>query len=306
MFQKTTFRRGFALVLVVGLLAASAPVLQAGDNVRLLPGPQLNLAGTTLEQPGNISAIAWSPWGDLVALEVPGQRILRLDDRLNLLETTGGFGFDEGSTRGASDLTVAGFEIWISDPQAGRVVRYDRWLAALTPFASYEEGSANASFERPVSSAQAPSGDLVLIEKDRLELLLLDPEGRLLERVAGFGESDRGLRNPSRVEIAPDGTIAVCDPGGNVLLLLDRFGSLLKELPWPMDGAGPLTVAFHGSSILMGGDKGVVLVNKQGKELMRWGSETMGGPVGDLTVYGDKLVVASGQTIRLFTVETTR
>ncbi|MCB2201106.1 hypothetical protein KQI63_17035 [bacterium] len=294
------------LLIMLILLAAPFGVVLAQKTIRLVPGPHLNLAETTLDQPGALAAIAWSPWGDLIALEVPGQRILRLDDRLTLLETTGGFGFGDGSTRGASDLTIAGFEIWISDPPAGRIVRYDRWLAALTPFTTGEDGSSSFSLERPVSIAQAPSGDLALIEQDRQELVLLDPEGRLLERVAGFGESDRGLNEPSRVEFSPSGQIAVCDPGKRVLLLLDRFGSLLKEIPWPMEGAGPSSVAFHGTSIILAGDAGLVLLDKKGDELMRWGGETIALPITDLAIHGNKLVVASDQVMRLYTIESGR
>ena len=289
--------------VALGVLLATGAPASAQQQVRLLPGPLVSLTETSLEQPGMVAAVAWSPWGELYALETPGQRILRFDSNLKLVETAGGFGFEDGSTRGASDLSVAGFEIWVADPPAGRIVRYDRWSAALAPFSTGEDGSSSFSFERPSSVAQAPSGDIALIEKDRQELLLLDPEGRLLERVAGFGQSDHGLRDPTHVEIGADGRIAICDPGRGMLLLLDRFGSLLHEIPWPLEGSGPATVAFYGKQVLMGGASGVVLLSAKGDILMRWGHETTGGPVTDLTIQGSLVALASGSTIRLFTIE---
>jgi len=266
----------------------------------LTPGRVIDLANLPLNDPGKVTALTFSAQGELFALESGGQRVLRFSRRGDFLESAGGFGFADGSTRGAHDIASAGFEIWVSDPPGGRIVRFNRRLAPLPSFSSTLKGTAEILFERPASVARAASGDIVLLERDRPELLLIDPEGRLIERVAGFGDAGPIMRDPHRLRIAPDSRITLCDPGSKRLLFFDRFGSPAGEWSWPLKGGGPYGVAFDGSTFWVCGEGGLVACDETGEILLQLGHETTGGAVRDIAIGGDLLVLATDPGLRFF------
>jgi hypothetical protein len=249
---------------------------------------------------GEIIAVDFHPEGGFVLLESGNQRLLQFDRDGRFVGEAGGFGFREGSLRGASDITRAGFEIWVADPLAGKIVRFDNRLAPLEPWTGALERGVEAPFTRPVSAARAVSGDAVVIEHDRSEAWLLDPDGRLVERIGSYGEMERSFSDPKRVEISQSGTIAVADPGQQAVFLFDRFGTPRGYRPWKNAGPGPTTVAWLNDRMFAAGPDRLRLLNPRGQTVQEWDGDLFGGPIHDLACDGNHLLIAVGNTVQRF------
>ncbi|MCB2213128.1 hypothetical protein KQI52_13525 [bacterium] len=253
---------------------------------------------------GQIIAVDFHPESGFLALENGNQRLLRFDRRGVFIGEAGGFGFGDGSLRGATDITRAGFEIWVCDPLAARIVRYDTRLAPLEPWTSVVEQAQDVSFSRPVSIARAASGDAVLIEQDRAEAWLIDAGGRLVERIGAFGEMDESFGDPHRVAVAPDGKLAVADPAQRTVFLFDRFGTPRGRRPWTGDTPGPMTVTWLNDSLFVAGPELLRLLDPRGQTVREWTALDLGeGAIHDLACDGDRLLVAQGTSVRRFTFE---
>ncbi len=249
-------------------------------------------------------AVTFDLEGKLYLLEESGQRLIELDPRGRYLRETGGFGYGAGTFRGATDIVQAGFELWVADPFAGRIVRFDRWLAPLDAITGADGGGGEDAFafDRPVSVARAASGDLVVLERDRQEALLLDLEGRLIDRIGEYGDTGGGLVAPRRVEIAGDGRIAIADPGRRETVLFDRFGSFLRRLPWTLPGRGPLGLAWSDGRLWVCGEGGLAVYGAESAPRQLWPASLFGGPPEDVAAAPGRIAVAAGSTLRLFHV----
>ncbi len=251
---------------------------------------------------GPIVAVNFHPDDGFVMLESDNQRLLHFNRAGRFVGEAGGFGFGDGALRGATDLTCAGFEIWVCDPLAGRIVRYDTRLAPLEPWTEALERGTQAPFTRPVSVARAESGDAVLIEQDRSEAWLLDPEGRLLERIGQFGEMEHSFSDPVRVEISNDGAVAVADPGQQTVFLFDRFGTPRGYRPWNDARPGPVTIAWYHDHLFVAGTDVLRLLNPRGQIVQEWEADLFGGAIHDLTCDGQQLLIAVGNTALRFRI----
>ncbi len=287
---------------VILLILFALPASGFAQAIELLPLPLISGIPAS-PNVGTIIAVDFHPKGGYVLIESTNQRLLHFDNKGVFVDEAGGFGFGEGSFRGATDITQAGFEIWISDPLAGQIIRYDLWLAPLEPWTGTLERGVEAQFLRPVSVARAASGDVVVIEQDRAELLLLDPEGRLVERVGSFGEMNRRLVDPVRVEISPSGIIAIADPGQQAVFLFDRFGNPRGYRPWNDAGYGPTSIAWLGELMFVAGPERLRLLNPRGQIIHEWDSALFGGPIHDLACDDETLLIAVGSTVLRFRVD---
>ncbi|MBS1261271.1 MAG: hypothetical protein MAG453_00592 [Calditrichaeota bacterium] len=281
--------------------AVILPGALAAQMIELDPLPELRGTPPSPEV-GRVIAVDFHPEGGVVLLENANLRLLQYDRAGRFVTEAGGFGFEQGGLRGAKDITAAGFEIWIADPFAGFIARYDAWLAPLDPWTGARQRGSEVPFERPVSVARAGSGDVVVLESDRAEALLIDPQGRLVERIGAFGELPEGFIEPRRVEISRSGTIAVADPGRGAVHLFDRFGSPRGHRPWTGGGEGPTSIAWMGDSLWVGGAGRVVLLDERGRTVLSLARDSAGGPVRDLACDGSRLAVAAGSTVRRFRI----
>lgn len=287
------------MMIVLTLLLAATSVL-----AQPLP-PKLERMGRSIGggAQAEIVAITWSNDGTLLMLDAHGQRLLEVKQRV-AVEVAGGFGFGKGSLRGATDVNLAGFETWICDPLAGRIVRLDARYAPLDPLTSVKgsDGSERITLERPGSVARSSMGDIAILEMDLAEVLLLDSDGVLLRRVAGFGENSQPLLSPMRVEVSPSSVIAIADPGSASAILTDRFGTVLGQRAWTLGGRGPTGLAFYGEQLLLAGEEGVILYDESGEQIVAWPASLFGGPVRDIAVNGDVIATAVNSFIRTFQI----
>jgi hypothetical protein len=199
---------------------------------------------------------------------------------------------------------MGAFEVWVADKLGGRIVRFDPWLAPLDPFTGNE--ADGVSFARPVSVSRMPNGDVLVLEQDRLEIVWLNYDGQLRERIARQGDVTGSMERPVRLETARDGRIAVADPGRESVLLFDRFGTFAGERSWPLPGAGPSGLAWSDSLLWACGEGGVTVWQEGPEPLQTWPEGRFEGPVNDLAWQMGRLAVAGGNRVLWFQVRRAR
>ncbi|MDP8205454.1 MAG: hypothetical protein P9L92_02220 [Candidatus Electryonea clarkiae] len=275
----------------------------AEEKIELVLVDTLHGLPSDLGQFGPVTALVFDPDGSLYALEETGRRIIHVSNDGRYLAQAGGFGFGEGAFHKPADITMVGFEIWVSDVLGGRIVRFDRYFAPLGIFGKTLNEDDYLPFDRPVSVAHSLSGDIIVIESDRNEALLIDDEGRLIDRFAEYGESEFGLISPSRAEISSSGIIAIADEGRGAVLLFDRFGSPRGIRPYPLPDKGPLGITWQDNNLWMCGVEGVAVFTPDNKSKV-WSKETFPAPVLDIAAQGDRLAVAIGNSVKIYRVVT--
>ncbi|MFH0882510.1 MAG: hypothetical protein V2A56_05965 [bacterium] len=289
-------------VLTILPTAWTAPPQAADPFIELKPLGSFGQRPKDVAAPGRIAAVTILADGGIAILDETAHRILLFGGDGSWRGEAGGFGFDSGALRSTGDLAAVGFELWASDPAADRIVRYDQWLAPLEPFTSVTGQDGNLAIERPVSAARSVQGDLIILEGDRSDGLLVDPEGRLVERVASFGQAGLALIQPRRVETVTDHGFAIADPGIHAAVLLDRFGTLRGLRPWKLAGEGPWGITSGNRRLWLCGEGGIVVLSETGSELGRWTREMLGGPVQDLALRGDRLYAAVDDKLLVFRI----
>ena len=295
--------RPFPLLLFLALLAV--PIMGLGEGaVELSDLGGLNGVPDNGAANGVVIAVAFDPDGSFFVLESAGGRLIHAARDGKFLQQTGGFGFGDDSFNNPGDAALIGFEIWVTDPVARGIVRFDRRFVSLGALRGVEDPLTGDSlqFDRPVSVARAKNGDIIVLERDRQEILLLSLRGQLVDRFGGFGETNKGMVSPRKVRVAADGTIAVADPGREVVMLFNRFGSPRGYFPIPWGGGGPNGLAWEGTRLWVAGDEGLALLDERGKVLQTWPAERFGGRVNDVAVDGDLLAIAVNDTVKLFRI----
>jgi hypothetical protein len=291
-------RNIFPLTLLVLLAVTHSSPGQSLPNVTLEPAGEPVPFGPNRE----IRALALSPQGTLLLLDTAAPSVLEMNHG-EIITEAGGFGFGDDGLRGPTDLCAARFEIWVADPAARRIVRFDNRFASLPPFGEVTTVSGSPLvLQRPVSVARGPLGDVVLVDADRSEALIVDSQGRLAAIVAAYGETGRRLISPNRVEISQEGNIAVTDPGSGLVFLSDRFGTVRRVLPWKLEGDGPTGLAWQGKRLWVCGESGIALYSERGSLIDSWPSDLVGGVPIDLAASVSKLSVLTAKRVRTFNV----
>ncbi len=251
---------------------------------------------------GPIKAITFDPDGSLYILEESKSRIIHLDTDLKYISHAGGFGFGEGSFRDPSDIVMVGFELWVCDPLGGRIIRFDRHFAPLGAFGGTLDEEDDFPFERPVSLTKTSNGDIALIEGDLQEVLLLDINGRLIERV-GYGKTNIQLVSPVRIVSGRMGQIAIVDEDRDDIIMLDIYGSFKGIQKSPFSDTPIKGLAFQDKKIWICGEEGIVVRTGGGETIGSWDQNFFGGPVNDIDVQDNILAVVVEKCVKTYRIE---
>ncbi len=84
-----------------------------------------------------------------------------------------------------------------------------------------------AGIRRPERLAYAPDGTLYVLDGESRRVVALDPAGRMLRSIGGYGSDDASLQIPVDLGVDRRGSLLVLDRGRAALVAFDREGRFL-------------------------------------------------------------------------------
>lgn len=115
--------------------------------------------------------------------------------------------------------------LYVADTGNGRIVKFDssgREVARIG-----KRGANPGEFAEPWIVAVSPRDEIVVLDRESAWIQVFTSEGELVRR---FGGPKAGFYYPGGMAVAPDGTVAVADTGGNRIVLLDSEGQGAKSI----------------------------------------------------------------------------
>lgn len=180
------------------------------------------------------AAIDIAPDGTIYVVDTGNNRIQLFNPKGKLIESIGGFGFAANQFDRPLDIWARSIiNIFVSDYNNRRLVRYDRNMNFLNTLTSNEGSNTDYQFQEVLSCAVNAQNELFLLEHGENKIIKFDRRGNA-ERAFGFYEAGRGeLKQPVQLDILPENRLVVSDIGRNALLIFDFFGNFLSELKLP-------------------------------------------------------------------------
>jgi DNA-binding beta-propeller fold protein YncE len=206
--------------------------------------------------------------GNMLVAERDAHVVRFMDGRTSILSTlvgTGmpGFGGDNGPA-GMAQLrqphSIAldkDDNLYICDIQNNRVRRRDAATGVITTFVGTGETAdtpdaapLNAPLRGPRSIDIGPDGTMYLILREGNKVFSIDPDRRIMRRIAGTGEKghtgdggparDATFNGPKGIAYAPDGSLYISDTENHVIRRVSlRDGTISTVVGTGMRGDGP-------------------------------------------------------------------
>ena len=179
----------------------------------------------------NPQAVSVSVDGILYVVDSGNNRIQLFDKRGSYLRTIGGFGFGTDQFDQPMDIwTSSIINIYVSDYNNRRVLRYDRSLNYISSLESNEALDPDFQFEEVKSCAVNSNNDLFLLDHSENKVIKFNRHGQA-ERSFGAYTSGRGeLQDPQQLHIYKNKFVLVTDATARAILVFDFFGTFIRSV----------------------------------------------------------------------------
>ncbi len=172
-------------------------------------------------------SITASKFGDIYLLEKKRHEIYRLDCTGKVLNTNGGFGWEEGCFDTPIDISIgSGLDVVVADYNNHRLVRFDRFLNFLTVF-SFSDEETEISYPRSVTVSKL--GEIFILDEESGEVIRFDMQKNEVSKFGGAEYREYTLLDPLQIRINKNGILTVLESDGR-LVQFDRFGTPIREI----------------------------------------------------------------------------
>jgi len=211
-------------VLFILLLLVSIAVSQLQFVEQIKPIP--------IHKGVQFCSITASKFGDIYLLEKKRNEIYRLDCTGKVLNTNGGFGWEEGRFDTPVDLSIgSGLDVVVADYNNHRLVRFDRFLNFLTVF-SYSGEETEILYPRSVAVSKL--GEIFILDEGSGEVIRFDMQKKDISKFGGAEYGEYTLVDPVQIRINKNGILTVLESDGR-LVQFDRFGTPIREILPPKE-----------------------------------------------------------------------
>ncbi len=212
-------------------------ILIAGNLFAEIKITELGRFGGTGSRPGlfkNPSAIDIGEGGRIYVCDRGNNRIQVFDLRGTFLTNFGGFGSGEEKFDEPIDIWARStINIYIADYNNQCVQRYNKYHIYLNSLYSNPGDDEKYQFERVLSVAYSPQGDMFILDESEYKVIKINPQNRG-EVAFGYYESGIGeLTSPVQVDLTGNHRVVVSDAGRRSIFFYDYFGSFLFMLEHP-------------------------------------------------------------------------
>ncbi|HMI30608.1 MAG TPA: hypothetical protein VK527_02645 [Candidatus Limnocylindrales bacterium] len=123
-----------------------------------------------------------------------------------------------------------------------------------------------AGIRRPSRLAYDSDGNLHVLDAETRRVVKLDPRGRVLYEIGGYGSDETSLELPVDIAVDRDQSLLILDRGRGAVVAFDRAGRFLGQRPF--QGAAAEESRRAGARILLDRFGKLWLLSVQGRDLV--------------------------------------
>jgi DNA-binding beta-propeller fold protein YncE len=253
-----------------------------------MQGPLRNPRGLSLDFEGRLY-VAEAGAGRIAVFSPEGEFVSRM----------GSQGIGERRFLVPTDVCASrSFTLLVADSESDRAQVFD----LMGNFAGYQP-ALEGELSRPWGLDLGFDNHLYIVDRDNHTVLVVDPDGTIVDRLGSLGSGSAQLRDPTFVSVGDNG-IAVSDTGNRRIQLFDLNGSYAGELrgdliPGGFDTPAGVELGLDGVVFVAdGGSARIVALDRSGRVLGMAGRGAGDGD-GPLVPSG----VAFGRENRLFVAD---
>ncbi|MBK7103918.1 MAG: NHL repeat-containing protein [Ignavibacteriae bacterium] len=163
--------------------------------------------------------------------------ISKFDSTGKLLNSIGGFGWDQSTFDEPIDIVTNTLSLYVADKNNNRIQRFDKDLNFLSEY-SGTDSQSEVQFGYPICVEISNIGDLFILDSDNNKILKFNLNGEFLQEIGGNDAGNFAINNPksfaidnsNNLFVLDEQTIKVFDQYGNDLFYfkLDFFADKIK------------------------------------------------------------------------------
>ncbi len=167
-------------------------------------------------------SIVCSNFGNIYILEQSRHEIFAINNKGEILNKIGGYGWNDNNLNTPSDLCISsGLHIIVADYNNHRLVRYDRLLNFISTYPSQEN---DLYLFYPKSLAVGNNGMIFILENEISEIFKLDLHNEIILQFGGVEYEEYSIINPINIHIDEDDNILILEKSGRIVKY-DSFGN---------------------------------------------------------------------------------
>lgn len=149
--------------------------------------------------------------------------VYQLDTLGNVIESIGGYGWDESAFDDPVDVFADPLKVLVADKNNNRIQRFDKNLNFIYQIYTRDSDNEEERFGYPVSAVTSNLGDVFILDSENKRILKFDPFGKFIQTIGGYDYGKFTLNNPKKLAISMKNNIYVIDD--NYVYIYDNYGT---------------------------------------------------------------------------------
>jgi len=171
------------------------------------------------------------PDGNLYIADTGRNRIVKCDQRGNVLREAGGFGFDKQQFDRPVDVWAGnGLDVFVVDYNNQRLERYDKDLNYISSYYSDELQDESLQFGYPAAVGLSANGEIFLADHEFDRVLRIDAFGKPKSSFGDFNWGEGRLARPAKILINTRREVFVSDSTADAIVEFDYYGNFVRRL----------------------------------------------------------------------------
>lgn len=171
----------------------------------------------------NASSFYINPVGFIFVTDIGTDEIYVLDTLGNLINSIGGYGWNESAFDSPVDIFADALTIFVADKNNHRIQRFDKNLNFIFQVSTRESGIEQESFGYPLSAVTSNLGDIFILDSENSRIIKFDLFGNFLQNFGGYDYGNYYLEQPKQLAVSMQNNIFVID--NNQIIIFDAYGN---------------------------------------------------------------------------------
>ncbi len=208
----------------------------------------------------NFTSIAISNLDDIYLLETNNHEIIKIDFHGKILNSNGGFGWDNNSLNNPSNICInSSLNIIISDKNNHRIMRFDKNLNFISSLPN-ENSFIELMYPKVVEITK--DGIFFILLENNYEILKLDAADESYQSIGTNVDKEFELIEPIDIVLTKNQDLIILESSGKILKF-DKFGSPIKIINLQFDDFIPEKIRMASNKYYLLSDKGNIYKKNQ-------------------------------------------